>query len=65
VRRVVKLQRFHRIFSGEDSIDLWDDINAVKKRKIHDALYTLGCRCQELESVVHQLEERIAELERK
>jgi hypothetical protein len=52
------------VFSGKNSRVLWDDIGRVKKGKAHDALYTLGCYCQSLETVVHQLEERVAELEK-
>lgn len=59
-----KLQRFRPIFSGDTSRELWKDINSVKKRRVHKALYALGCYCQKLEGVVASLEERIAELEK-
>ena len=38
-----------RILSGERSVELWEAINAIKRNKTHRALYTLGCRLQELE----------------
>jgi len=59
------LQRPRHIFSHDHSQDLWKAVKKVKSDKIHDALYTMGCYCQELEAVVHRLEERIAKLEDK
>lgn len=62
-----------KVFSGERSRPLWRFINAVKKcnRKgdpvgfgqwnVWVALYTLGCRCQELEAKVDRLERRVTE----
>jgi hypothetical protein len=52
-----KEERPAMIFSGDESLELWDGINATKnKRKTWEALYSLGCHCQELESVVRGLE---------
>lgn len=39
------------IFSGENSAELWRRINDGSKR---DVLYLLGCKCQELETVVQK-----------
>ena len=57
------LQRLRRIFSGKYSKDLWKAINKTKPKKTQWALYDLGCHCQELETQVHALESRIAQLE--
>lgn len=45
------------IFSGEQSIELWAAITAVQSRYplVWEALYSLGCRCQELEVEVEKL----------
>ena len=51
----------NRIFSGDSSVRLWADINRVGDTGT--ALYSLGCKCQELESLVRKLEARVAELE--
>lgn len=59
------LQRFRPVFSGKDSRYLWDSIGKVKKYKLRDAVYSLGCACQRMESIIVQLEERIAELEKR
>ena len=59
------LQRYRKVFSGEDSKDLWEDINAVRNSKIHEALYNLGCHCQKLETIISTLERRIARIEMK
>jgi hypothetical protein len=43
------------IFSGENSIDLWDAINNAKSKKdLRDALYFLACRIQALEARVRR-----------
>jgi hypothetical protein len=49
------------IFSGKQSKDLWDDIHAVRNEE-HDALYHLACRCQDLESVVEDLIDKLDDL---
>lgn len=51
-----------QIFSGERSTGFWETINKGRKR---DALYAIGCRCQELESLVRELMRRIEKLEKK
>ena len=43
------------IFSGKESQSLWDDINAIEDEAINNALYHLGCKCQELESKVEEV----------
>jgi hypothetical protein len=51
-----------KIFSGDNSRTLWEYINRVADGTIDDAceaLYLMGCKCQELEAVVDRLEERI------
>ena len=60
-----KLKRYERIFSGNNSVELWEDIGKTEKksRKVHEALYSLGCYCQRLEGIVSDLEKRVAELE--
>ena len=60
-----KLQRFQPVFFGEHSKALWEDIRSVKKENVQTALYSLGSYCQELESIIVQLEERIAGLEKR
>jgi hypothetical protein len=57
----VRAKNPKRIFSGNQSKDLWRAINAVKEPdgrawNTWSALYTLGCRCQELEARVEKLE---------
>lgn len=52
------------IMSGDRSKPLWADINAVPSRKARMAIFHLGCRCQELESLVDLALERIEELEK-
>ena len=45
-----------RIFSGDASIDMWAEINALDALstgdQVRDVLYTLCCRLQQLEAVV-------------
>ena len=44
-----------RIFSGDASRKLWDEINNAKTiGQLRDALYSLGCKLQELESLVRK-----------
>lgn len=46
-----------RIFSGDYSRDMWDAINNAKsKDDIKGALYLIGCRLQEFESRVENME---------
>ena len=52
-----------RIFSGEESTELWEMIQEVSRKlagqvpaKYGDVLYLFGCKCQELESRVEELE---------
>ena len=59
------LQRFRHVFSGKASKDLWKTIKRVKNGKTNWALYYLGCCCQDLESQVRALENRLAVLEDK
>lgn len=44
------------IFSGIKSKRLWKDINSIEDECIHKAIYHLGCKCQELEEIVRDLE---------
>ena len=45
-----------RIFSGDTSVDMWDEINSAKNvKELRIALYTVCCRMQELESKVESL----------
>ncbi len=59
----MKLQRYARVLSGKASKDMWKDINRIKSKRIHYGVYSLACRCQELEGIVHKLEARVARLE--
>lgn len=42
------------IFNGKNSKQLWDDINSIKDKKTHTAIYHLACKCQELEALVRK-----------
>lgn len=44
---------------------LWDAINAIRRKRTRHAVYSLGCRCQELEAVVVRLTRRLEEIERR
>lgn len=70
-KKKIKLTR-SPIFSGQNSTGMWESINSFSvkedenlENRLWDALYTIGCRCQELETVVDNLERRIIELENK
>lgn len=52
-----------KILSGDNSVDLWNAINKIKKWKTKLAVYTLACRCQEMEDKIEKLEKRINDLE--
>ena len=56
-----------KVFSGEASRPLWDTINRTQydSRSVHDALYELGCACQELEAKVDKLLELPAARQRR
>lgn len=47
------------IVSGEPSTDFWDDINSIDGLSsgddIHNVLYSIGCKMQELESEIEKL----------
>jgi hypothetical protein len=48
-----------QVFGGDASRPLWRDINAVGHTRAGDALYVLGCACQELEAKVDKLAARL------
>jgi hypothetical protein len=54
-----------RILSGPGSKKLWRDINKVRNfdETTHTAIFHLACRCQELETVIRNLQERLGQLE--
>jgi hypothetical protein len=52
-----------KIFSDERSQPLWDAIHAINDRSTENAVYLLGCRCQQLEAKVDALERRLVEAE--
>lgn len=54
-----------RILSGSQSKTLWRDINKLANysEPTHFAIYHLACKCQELEVLVRDLQQRVAELE--
>lgn len=37
------------VYSGEDSKDLWDRVNALKDPILHDAAYGMGCTLKNME----------------
>lgn len=50
-----------RIFSGEYSRKMWDEINeATDVESLKDALYLVGCRLQEFESKVFPAADNIS-----
>ena len=49
-----------KIFHGDDSVEMWNEINNAKTiAQLKSALYSVGCKCQELESVVESLEKAV------
>lgn len=58
----------YRLFSGDNSKEMWDKINATEtashlfglREATHDALYTMGCKLQQLEHIIEQLNDRTA-----
>ena len=50
------------IFSGDESREFWGAINAVKDEEIHGALYAIGCKLQEFESLVRNLQKAVAKI---
>jgi len=54
-----------KILSGTGSKKLWRDINKVRERDevIHGAIFHLACRCQELETIIRNLQQRVRRLE--
>lgn len=52
----MKAKAMRPVFSGPSSRQLWRDINAVKDKRVHWALYSIGCACQELEAKVDRLQ---------
>lgn len=53
------------ILSGDGSKKLWQNINRVRdfNETAHTAIYHLACRCQELEAVIRNLQQRVDRLE--
>lgn len=58
-----------KIFSGERSRDMWDDINKLchdpdpDLENVGDLLYLIGCRLQELESRLEKVEKPVTTFE--
>lgn len=52
------------IMSGDPSRPMWDLINLIPRRKTREAVYALGCRCQELETGLDRALDRIEALEK-
>lgn len=44
-----------KIFSGDNSKSLWDLINSIKRPDAREAVYALGCCCQDFEDKVDRL----------
>ena len=44
------------IFYGDNSVELWDQINAIPNRKLRYTIYALGCKLQELEARLEKVE---------
>lgn len=55
-----------RILSGTRSKAVWRDINKLRdySEPTHFAVYHLACKCQELEALLRDLQQRIGKLER-
>jgi len=60
----VSIDKKDKIFSGKNSEKLWGLINQIKMTDPHgpffedivwEAIYALGCKCQELEAKVDNL----------
>lgn len=49
-----------RIMSGDYSFSTWRAINRIRRRRTRDAVYLLGCRCQELEALLREAMKDIA-----
>jgi len=55
--RVKQQRKGKPIFSGDDSVDMWKEINGARTIKdLRRAVYGLGCKLQEFESRVDQRE---------
>lgn len=53
-----------KIFSGLESENMWRKINSSNDiEKLRDAVYFLGCKCQELESEVIRLRKQLVVVE--
>ena len=50
-----------RVFSGEGSRPFWDAVSRIKG-KTHSTIYSFGCRAQESEARVSELEAEVARL---
>ena len=51
-----KVKKPNWVFSGDNSVKLWDEINGANTvKKLRSALYYMGCKCQELETEVRKL----------
>ena len=52
-----------QIVSGENSRDFWDGINEIDGMstgdEIHNVLYSIGCKMQELESEIDRLNKKL------
>lgn len=49
-----------KIFSGEDSVEIWHRINSAKTiRDLTDVLYAICCKLQEFESRVEELQKKV------
>ena len=44
-----------KILSGDASKKMWEEINRIQYDEIVDALYSIACKCQELEAKVDKL----------
>ena len=60
------MRRERMLFSGRRSRMLWRDIDRLfdSNEAAWEALYTMGCLCQALESRVERLREELAKVKR-
>lgn len=57
--RTAKKRKPPAIFSGDESVEMWKEINGIRTlRDTKWALYTVCCKLQEMESRLAKVEKR-------
>lgn len=52
-----------KIFGGQRSKEMWRKINNAKTfEDVREAMYSIGCHCQELEAKVNKLEDELRKM---